>query len=382
MSPQGVYPTADVCAIGDEISSTSEGRHITLYADNLEHGSGVSYVTKGYPVFFEEAVGIPFKTQDADTGNILIAVDTEGIWCVDVYGGNDGGAEVVVPGDSLYINTTTNLVSKIRDNATQLPFGYALGNVGSGSTERIAVKVHWDPRSHWLEDDERLYFGDAREINMGWDEADFTVLPLTDDTGGVIFGNGTLNIEFFQIFGATVNDYILYDTSLGVLTFINTDCQDAARTVNWAFTIELPDIADGNAVEYHSVNVSGLAPGSLAGFGHWVDIGGAGVFTAGASYLYVHHDGIWSGGDISNALVSWAKWSFLPDSDPAWYSLWEINAADANATPDALFNVNNPIFALGYVAGGVSNVIGSVPFFSTAHGALRGWVAIYDAEFA
>lgn len=145
MSPQGVYPTADVCAIGDEISSTGEGRHITLYGDNLEHGSQVSYVTRGYGVWFGDAVGMPFKTQTLALGNPLMAIDTEGIWCVDVWGQDDAGNATVVPGEKLYINTTTGLVSKINNIASQLPFGYALGNVGSNATERIAVKVHWDP---------------------------------------------------------------------------------------------------------------------------------------------------------------------------------------------------------------------------------------------
>jgi len=147
MSPQGVYPAADVCAIGDEISSTYEGRHVTLYPDNISHGSQVAVVTKGYGVWFNDAVGMPFVTQTAATNLIgQGAIDTEGIWCVDVKGETDGPVNVAVAvGDRLYINTTTGLVSKVSAAATQLPFGYALGIVGSGSTERIAVKVHWDP---------------------------------------------------------------------------------------------------------------------------------------------------------------------------------------------------------------------------------------------
>jgi len=145
MSPQGIYPAADVCAIGDEISSTYEGRHVTLYGDNISHGSQVSYVTKGYGVWFEEAVGMPFTTQTAALGNILMTIDTEGIWCVDVYGWNDAGTSPVIPGEKLYINITTGLVSKINNVVNQLPFGYALGTVATGETERIAVKVHFDP---------------------------------------------------------------------------------------------------------------------------------------------------------------------------------------------------------------------------------------------
>lgn len=155
MSPQGVYPTADVCALGDEISSTYEGRHVTLYADNLTHGSGVSYVTKGRPVMWgEHAVGMPFVTQAAGE-NLLTAVDTEGIWCIDVVATNDAGNNAVIPGDQLYMNTTTGVVSQISDGATQICLGYALGNVTSGATERIAVKVHFDPS---LDNAKRTYY--------------------------------------------------------------------------------------------------------------------------------------------------------------------------------------------------------------------------------
>lgn len=147
MPIQGVYPVADVCGVGEQISSTYEGRHVTLFPDNISHGSQVTIVTKGYGVWFEDAVGMPFVTQTATT-NLLKqgTIDTEGIWCVDVKGETDVDLSVAVAvGDRLYINTTTGLVSKVSAAATQLPFGYALGIVGSGSTERIAVKVHWDP---------------------------------------------------------------------------------------------------------------------------------------------------------------------------------------------------------------------------------------------
>lgn len=146
---QGVYPIEDVCAVGDQISSTGEGRHVTLFPDNLSHGTNVSVVTKGYPVWFGATgagVGMPFVTQTATTNLIAQgAIDTEGIWCVDVDATADAGDVAVAVGDRLYVNTTTGVVSKINNIATQLPFGYALGIVTSGEVNRIAVKVHWDP---------------------------------------------------------------------------------------------------------------------------------------------------------------------------------------------------------------------------------------------
>lgn len=141
----GVYPVADALAAGDEISSTYEGRHVTLRASEIRHAGAV--VTKGMPVVFGttglRGVGIALKTEVLGTD--LVAIDTEGIWVVDVYARNDDGNSAVAGGDALFINTTTCEVSKITSIATQIPFGYALGIITGGLTETIAVKVHFDP---------------------------------------------------------------------------------------------------------------------------------------------------------------------------------------------------------------------------------------------
>lgn len=149
MSPSfGVYPVADALTAGNEISSTYEGRHVTLLASEIRHAGTV--VTKGMPVVFGVAsgapkgVGIAFKTEVL--GSDLIAIDTEGIWSVDVVAITDNGVNsAVAGGDALFINTTTCVVSKITSIATQIPFGYALGIITAGNTDTIAVKVHWDP---------------------------------------------------------------------------------------------------------------------------------------------------------------------------------------------------------------------------------------------
>jgi len=137
----GVYPVADALAAGDEISSTYEGRHVTFAASELTHAGSV--VTKGLPVVCGRIVGVAFKTEVLGTD--LIAVDTEGIWVIDVYARDDAGNSAVAGGDELFINKTTCVVSKISSIATQLPFGYALGIITGGNTDTIAVKVHFDP---------------------------------------------------------------------------------------------------------------------------------------------------------------------------------------------------------------------------------------------
>ena len=330
MCPQGVYPVADVCTIGDEISSTYESRHIALYADNLEHGSELTKVKKGYPIYFSEAVGIPFIDQPAIGDNPLIAVDTEGIWCVDVLAENDGGGDAVIPGDALYINTTTNLVSKIRDNATQLPFGYALGNVGSGLTESIAVKVHWDPLCHWLEDAEMLYFGDGRDVSIDWNEI-FLAMAI------------------------------------------------AAASKAWGIELAITAaaLADGYGFIETNANVSGAATGYVAARSDWVNLAADFEVMAGGGLITPHTDGIYeaAGAEIAGATIALiGKFTDqMPDGDFGMYNLWNLNLTQELT---ALFEVNNPAL-MGYAATPATVTVGSIPFFHTGGGATK-YIMLYS----
>lgn len=375
----GVYP--DSLTVGTEVSSTFEGRHITAQASELNHGNVLLVVTKGYPVIFgtvagNHGVGVAFNTELAATD--LIAVDTEGIWNLSVVGSDDLGNSLVTGGDPLFINTTTAVISKIRDNVTQIPFGYALGQAnGDGLAHIIAVKVHWDPRSHWLEDMEHLYFGDLMDVNLRWDQTDLVMLPLVNDAGAFRIGNGILSMDF-QVFGFNVNTYILYDSSAGLLSHINTVVGANAQAEEHEFTQATPTMPDGMGVIENQLTVSGVAVGPFTTLeSNWINIGGAGEAHA---YIGIRNDGIWSGGDISDAYLFMQKYSYLPDSDANWVSIWELNYAGANSEIDAIFNVNDPTLALGYTAGGAAEAdvpIGYCPFFSTAHGALMGYVYIF-----
>ncbi len=145
----GVYPVADALTAGDEVSSTSEGRHISLLESDLVHPThGDGFVDKGDPIVSATGepaiVGVAFKSAAAATD--LIAIDSEGIWNLDVVAIDDDGNSAVAGGDVVYINTTTAVLSKISAAATQVVFGYALGIITTGNTETIAVKVHWDPK--------------------------------------------------------------------------------------------------------------------------------------------------------------------------------------------------------------------------------------------
>jgi len=318
---------------GTEVSSTYEGRHLTVTEEELIHpyitdgfvnkGDPVVLCDAGVPGTYGRGVGVAFTSGAATSDHI--AIDTEGIWNLTVYAEDDNGDRAVEIGDALYIRagnlpgaadadgTGDGELSKISEQTTQVLFGYALGSIVAGGSGVIAVKVHWGVAdiitAHDLE---------AIEANeRGSRQRGILATPAMDDGYGV-----------------------------------------------WESQIE----------------VTGLATGAIAERSDWINLGDSSTIP---SYMFVHTDGIWDGGaTLTTAYISWAKYQCMLASDPAWCSLWELNFDGANSGIDAIFNVNNAALALGYVAGGVSTVIGSVPFFSTAAGALRGWIAIYDAEFS
>lgn len=130
---------------GEECSSTYEGRHITLEESYLTHPSHTDgFVDKGDPVLCgENIVGVAFVSAAAATD--YVAIDTEGIWFLTVYGTDYEGNSAVAAGDEIFINKTTCLLSKNSNKYTHQRFGYALGTVNSGSSGVCAVKIHWNP---------------------------------------------------------------------------------------------------------------------------------------------------------------------------------------------------------------------------------------------
>lgn len=378
----GVYE--DSLTLGTEVSSTYEGRHITATAAELNHGNVLAVVTKGYPVIFDivagaHGVGVAFNTEVA--GADLIAVDTEGIWNLSVVASDDAANSLVVAGDPLYINTTTAVISKIRNNATQIPFGYALAQAnGDGLAHTIAVKVHWDPRSHWLEDLEMLYFGDARDVSVQWDPGipALEMLPLVDDTGAFNIGDGTFSMDF-QVFGLTANDFLHYNCQTGELQLTMTALGAATRMMRVRGTSATPNYGDGIGCNEYQLDITGDIGGLVALNSNWINIGTDAVID---SYMFINTDGFWDGtGTLTSAYMAWSKITFNLASDPAWLSFFEINAATpANDTINSIFNVNNEVSAMGFVGGDHDDDtnVGSIPMYSVAHGTIR-WVRVYAA---
>jgi len=147
---------ATTATAGDQVSSTYEGRHITLEESYLTHPyhAADNWVNKGDPVLInDEIVGVAFTSATANTD--LIAIDTEGIWFLEVFGcisdGTvNGAAHALAAGDPVYIKrvpgTDTVILSGQSDPQNYRRFGYLLGDVSadleSGTADLVAVKVH------------------------------------------------------------------------------------------------------------------------------------------------------------------------------------------------------------------------------------------------
>ena len=163
-------------AAGQEISSTYEGRHLSIeesYLTHPTHADGL--VDKGDPVIVgdgttgKQIVGVALNSAAAATD--IIAIDTEGIWFLSVLGTVsdatvDGVAKALAVGDPVYINRRTGVLSGQDDPYHFQLFGYALGDVTAHLTTAtvVAVKVHWAPDS--LVKVQVGTFGDNAEIDI------------------------------------------------------------------------------------------------------------------------------------------------------------------------------------------------------------------------
>lgn len=139
-------PTTDIYestghSAGEQCSSGGEGRVLTFEESLLTHPVHADGLVDGKdPVCVGDAVGVAFRGASADTD--LIAVDTEGIWWLNVVAADAAGDSAVARGDRIYINKTTCVLSKTATPATHMPFGIALSTLTGGSTGVVAVKVH------------------------------------------------------------------------------------------------------------------------------------------------------------------------------------------------------------------------------------------------
>lgn len=293
----GLYPYGEVgyARENDEVSSTYEGRHLTVAASQISsHDPAHALQQKGHPlVVGENIVGVAFNTEVLGTD--LISFDTEGIWLLSVVALNPA-AVVITAGDELFINKATAIISNDPNKNTHAHFGYALGGVTAGNTAIISVKVHWDP-------------DDAEEV-VGTRAA-----PLV---------NAVADHEFRKYYyeaqggGESVGDWL----ELEVSTLANS----------WAAAMfrRLTIPGDGNIVTgYAAVAELELAVGA-----------GAGLLDTMTVLQMNNLPGIWTGTGHNNFALSWLRMAdYAPEVNEQINYFFELN--DGLATYPAANNDND-----------------------------------------
>ncbi len=134
---------------GDEISSTSEGRHVLIPENQLIHPAHITdgLVDKGDPVAFWDGVGVALKSATSNAEHV--PVDTEGIWRLWVTNTGLNNFGDITIGQVLFIDS----LGIISDNwvGSFAIFGYSLQPIDNVETKLIAVKVHWQ-YPYWFYD--------------------------------------------------------------------------------------------------------------------------------------------------------------------------------------------------------------------------------------
>ena len=326
----GVY-TGQLDA-GTEVSSTYEGRHITVTEEELIHPFiADTWVNKGDPVIVCDAgvnttygniVGVAFN--DGAAAADLIAVDTEGIWNLKVDAYDDIAGSAIEIGDCLYIRAGTlpgatsvlgtgdAEISKRNDAATQVFFGYALGSMESTGTGRIAVKVHASP---FPEMEERRYQS----------------VPT-----------GTYGMHKTAIFAGGTSE----------------------------------------GLQYFDQRVTGLQTGSIYGWATWMEL--AVAFTPTDALLVAHEIGIYDVGcglAANGRVVMQQMQAMLAETPATSFHWFRLNLAAAGGTATAVIASANPE-SVGFVIDAVdnngANKIGNVPLFDiVGHGI--GFVEVFSA---
>ena len=305
---------------GTQVSSTYEGRYLTVREDELIHPYiADGYVNKGDPVVVCDAavpatygniVGVAMNSGSAAAD--LISIDTEGIWNlkVDAYDNAAAGSAVEI-GDCLYIRAgtlggTTSVLgtgdaelSKINDAGHQVFFGYALGSMVATGSGRIAVKVHASP---FPEMEERRY--------------------QTTLTGG-------LGFRRTAIFAGGASEGLFYE-----------DAQ-----------------------------VTGLQTGLIYAWGRWLEL--AAGFTSNGSTIVVDEMGIYDAGAtiVGDARIVMQQMLAPLATTPDTFHWFRLNLQASGGAATAIFASAN-FASIGYIADVVDNAgankLGNVPLFNDA----------------
>jgi len=305
--PVDVYVNTGQSA-GEEASSTYEGRMLTFEESVLTHPYHADGFVDGKdPVLYDNIVGVAMKGAAAQTD--LIAIDTEGIFWLNVLGSiSDGSAtglaQALSPGTPVYIKkvpgTDVYILSGQHDpNEWQL-FGYTLSTVASSLTvpTLVAVKVHWNPS------------------------------PIDND----------------RVFGIASDPFDIVSARFGrqVITRV-TDGQ-----------------SEGLA-GYYEGHIAGTTAGHTYNFGSWINVDTAAVLSAG-HIIVPFEGGVYAGEAQAAARVVFAgQHQAILAGAPASMHAWRLNVAQVAGNITALIAAANPESVAYRVGTAGTGVVGTIP---------------------
>jgi len=299
------YPITGRVA-GEEGSSTYEGRHLTIVENELYHPYHADgLVDKGDPVIVGNpatgscAVGVAFNSAAAATD--LIAVDTEGIWYLNVLGKEsdgtiDGHAHALTLGDPIYIKrvaTTVNAPYMLsgEDNPSDfLPFGYVLGAVTASTTAPtlVAVKVHWDPNSL-----EEIHVGSLTLVNQVNVIDNHEIDIASYRTGGEVQESWGLEYAWMKCFIGLANALAVDEDMCGIYIRLEDDkASTGGDLYAGRFQTHVSHASTHTRLYGLYVAISNEVSTAISeSFGVSINMGGAGCAPAMQSALQIMGDG-------------------------------------------------------------------------------------------
>uniref|UniRef100_A0A6M3J0H2 Uncharacterized protein n=1 Tax=viral metagenome TaxID=1070528 RepID=A0A6M3J0H2_9ZZZZ len=89
---------------------------------------------------------------------------------------------------------------------------------------------------HQYADGVPIQLGAAKDVAVQFDGTNLTIKPVTDDTGQIIVGDGTTDMDF-KIFMGTTAKHVLFDQSAALVTFTATALTMGANTAGVDVTL-------------------------------------------------------------------------------------------------------------------------------------------------
>ncbi|KKK57360.1 hypothetical protein LCGC14_3055260, partial [marine sediment metagenome] len=134
------------------------------------------------------------------------------------------------------------------------------------------------------------------------------------------------------------------------------------------------DHPDGEGIVNISADISGQTTGEANLCSAWLNLGTNATIL---QWSHIHTDGFYDAtATLTGGHLAWAKYTASLASDPEEHFIMDLNMIGANSGVDAIYSVNNPTLALGYVATTAGSAVGSIPFFST--GGTKKYIMLYS----